>query len=63
VRPLARKGSGVETVAAAFRALPVPVIGRIRDGALWLDLRCLDGAQEPEFVAQLDQLEPAGSAP
>ncbi|HRO16508.1 MAG TPA: hypothetical protein PLL33_15990 [Paracoccus sp. (in: a-proteobacteria)] len=25
-----------------MRALPRPVIGRIRDGALVLDLRCLD---------------------
>jgi L-seryl-tRNA(Ser) seleniumtransferase len=63
LRPMARKGGATEALAAAFRALPVPVIGRIRDGALWLDLRCLDEAQEPEFVAQLDQLEPAGSEP
>jgi L-seryl-tRNA(Ser) seleniumtransferase len=41
-------------LAAAFRRLPVPVIGRIHDGALLLDLRCLD--DEAGFTAQLDQL-------
>ena len=46
-------------LAAAFRALPVPVIGRIEDGALMLDLRCLD--DEVEFVAQLGQLNIAKS--
>ena len=44
-----------EQAAAAFRALPVPVIGRIKDGAFILDLRCLD--DEAEFVAQLGQLK------
>jgi L-seryl-tRNA(Ser) seleniumtransferase len=38
----------------AFRALPVPVIGHIRDGAFILDLRCLD--DEAGFIAQLAQL-------
>jgi L-seryl-tRNA(Ser) seleniumtransferase len=41
--------------AVAFRALPVPVIGRIKDGAFLMDLRCLD--DEAEFVAQLDKLK------
>ena len=39
-------GEAPEKLAARLRALPLPVIGRIRDGALLLDLRCLpdDGA-------------------
>ncbi|MFV0297421.1 MAG: L-seryl-tRNA(Sec) selenium transferase [Hyphomicrobiaceae bacterium] len=41
-------------IAAAFRALPLPVIGRIEKGALLLDLRCLD--DEAAFVANLDHL-------
>lgn len=39
-------GDAPDRLAAQLRAAPVPVIGRIRDGALILDLRCLtdDGA-------------------
>ena len=40
--------------SGALRALPVPVIGRIADGALWLDLRCLE--DEAAFVNQLTAL-------
>jgi L-seryl-tRNA(Ser) seleniumtransferase len=52
-----RKGSGrqLEGLAAALRALPVPVIGRIKDGALILDLRTLE--DETAFVAQLGSLK------
>ena len=34
-------GDAPDRLAALLRALPLPVIGRIRDGALVLDLRCL----------------------
>src|SRR5678815_2077636 len=37
-----RKSSAADALSMAFRALPVPVIGHIRDGAFILDLRCLD---------------------
>ncbi len=53
VTPAGRKGAGTRLVALAaqLRGLPVPVIGRIHDGALWLDLRCLE--DEAAFVAQI----------
>ena len=41
-------------LASAFRSLQRPVIGRLHDGALLLDLRCLDC--EAEFIDQLTQL-------
>jgi L-seryl-tRNA(Ser) seleniumtransferase len=56
VRSAARasSGSAPHQIAAAFRALPIPVIGRIQDGAFCLDMRCLD--DEAAFVAQLARL-------
>jgi L-seryl-tRNA(Ser) seleniumtransferase len=61
LRPHAgRRGSGtaLKRIAAAFRALPTPVIGRIEDGAFVMDLRCLE--DEAGFAAQLDQLALGG---
>jgi L-seryl-tRNA(Ser) seleniumtransferase len=52
---LAVRGKGLDNVADAFRRLPVPVIGRISDGALYLDLRTLE--DEAGFAAQLDELD------
>lgn len=49
-----RRGRALERLAARFRALPVPVIGRIADGAFVLDLRCLEN--EAGFIEQLDLL-------
>lgn len=53
IRPLAgrRAGGLLQRIAAAFRTLPVPVIGRIQDNAFILDLRCLD--DEATFSTQL----------
>ena len=56
IRGVPRRGPSVEKIAAAFRALPTPVIGRIRDDAFIMDLRCLD--DEAAFVGQLEQLKP-----
>jgi len=57
LRPLKGGGGALKRLAASLRALPVPVIGRIHDGALLLDLRCLD--DEAGFVAQLEVLSRA----
>jgi L-seryl-tRNA(Ser) seleniumtransferase len=57
IRPAGRKsGSAAARLAAAFRALPLPVIGRVHDGDFVLDLRCLEDAED-EFVRQLDGLK------
>jgi L-seryl-tRNA(Ser) seleniumtransferase len=50
-----RRGSFAERIATAFRSLPVPVIGRIKDGAFLMDLRCLD--DEAGFIQQLEHLK------
>ena len=50
------RGSGraLAALGARLAALPVPVIGRIAEGRLLLDLRCLEDADR--FLAQLDLL-------
>ena len=53
------RNSAAERLSNAFRKLPVPVVGRVKDGAFILDLRCLD--DEAGFVHQLDQLKPQKS--
>src|SRR5207342_3077687 len=56
--PGKRRGALAGVISSAFRALPRPVVGRLKDGAFVMDLRCLE--QEGEFVAQLDRLDLTG---
>ncbi len=48
------RGSHLESLAARWRELPVPVIGRIYDGRSWLDLRCLE--DEQRFLEMLFEM-------
>jgi L-seryl-tRNA(Ser) seleniumtransferase len=59
LRPLSGRGQALEALAAALRRLPVPVLGRIDDQALVLDLRCLE--DEAAFTANLAGLDPGGA--
>ena len=57
-RPTAKKpGKALLALEAAFRGLPVPVIGHIRDDAYHLDLRCLEAGDEARFTEQLAHLK------
>lgn len=52
IRPAANKRGGLDRLAKRLRALPRPVLGRVVDDALWLDLRCLESSDETAFLAQ-----------
>jgi L-seryl-tRNA(Ser) seleniumtransferase len=46
-------GGGLERLSSGLRGFARPVIGRIAEGRLWLDCRCLEPADEAAFIAQL----------
>lgn len=57
ITPIAEKGKtdeALQRLSSAFRALPKPVIGRVSDGRLLFDLRCLRDVDE--FLGQLVDL-------
>jgi L-seryl-tRNA(Ser) seleniumtransferase len=54
-------GSAIQDLAFRLRALPRPVIGRIEDGRLVLDLRCLD--DEESFLSNLAHLKAEEETP
>ena len=59
IEPVGRQGVGraLDALSAALRDLPRPVISRIAEDRLLLDLRCLDGGtEETQFLAQLPAL-------
>jgi L-seryl-tRNA(Ser) seleniumtransferase len=62
IRPRASRGSGrvLAALSTALRRLPIPVIGRIDNQALLLDLRCLD--DESGFIVNLATLDLAERA-
>ncbi len=49
-----RSGQATSAIAGALRKLPLPVIGRVKDGAVWLDLRTLE--DDTAFKEQLQHL-------
>ncbi|HET7527504.1 MAG TPA: L-seryl-tRNA(Sec) selenium transferase [Burkholderiaceae bacterium] len=59
LEPVERKGAGraLDALAAALRALPLPVIGRIAEDRLLLDLRCLE--DPAPLLAQMPSLSEA----
>lgn len=59
IRAKKRGGSAITALSNAFRSLPVPVVGRIVEQALILDLRCLEN--ENAFVSNLASLSTKGA--
>jgi L-seryl-tRNA(Ser) seleniumtransferase len=61
---ICRIGNALGRLEQRLRALPMPVIGRIGQDTLWLDLRCLESGHQAALMGQLEQLAvPENPAP
>jgi L-seryl-tRNA(Ser) seleniumtransferase len=58
IRPAGGKRGSLNRLAGLLRELPRPVLGRVSEKTLWLDLRCLRLEDEAAFVDQWTRLEP-----
>jgi L-seryl-tRNA(Ser) seleniumtransferase len=58
IRVVKGKRGSLDRLEGLLRGLPRPVIGRVSDKTLWLDLRCLLLADEAVFVDQWGKLAP-----
>ena len=56
VRRATRRSPSLARLAQSLRSLPTPVVARLTDAALCLDLRCLDKEGERTLLAELDQI-------
>jgi L-seryl-tRNA(Ser) seleniumtransferase len=58
IRVVKGKRGSLDRLEGLLRRLPRPVIGRVSDKTLWLDLRCLSLSDEAAFVDQWGKLAP-----
>jgi len=56
IRVVKGKRGSLDRLERLLRGLPRPVIGRVNDKVLWLDMRCLSSADEAAFVDQWRKL-------
>ena len=58
IRVLKGKRGSLDRLEGLLRGLPRPVIGRVSDKTLWLDMRCLSPSDEAAFADQWGKLAP-----
>jgi L-seryl-tRNA(Ser) seleniumtransferase len=58
IRVVKGKRGSLQRLEHILRSFPRPVIGRVSDKTMWLDMRCLSLEDESVFVEQWRQLQP-----